>query len=28
MGPHPWAGRRGTDRARLLRRNVGSAFRG
>ncbi|MBN1528849.1 MAG: hypothetical protein JW895_07290 [Thermoleophilaceae bacterium] len=28
MGPHPWRGRRGSDRARLLRRNVGSAFRG
>jgi hypothetical protein len=25
-GPHPWAGRRGTDRARLLRRHGRSSF--
>jgi hypothetical protein len=25
-GPHPWAGRRGTDRARALSRSVGSGF--
>lgn len=27
MGPHPWAGRRGTDRARRLARSIGSTFR-
>ena len=26
MGPHPWAGRRGTDRARRLARSLGSTF--
>ncbi len=26
MGPHPWRGRRGTDRARALRRRTSSAF--
>lgn len=26
MGPHPWRGRRGTDRARALRRRLGSSF--
>jgi hypothetical protein len=26
-GPHPWAGRRGTDRARRLARSLGSTFR-
>jgi hypothetical protein len=26
MGPHPWAGRRGTDRARALRRRVSQGF--
>ena len=25
-GPHPWAGRRGTDRARRLARSLGSTF--
>jgi hypothetical protein len=25
-GPHPWAGRRGTDRARKLARSLGSTF--
>jgi len=25
-GPHPWAGRRGTDRARRLARGLGSTF--
>jgi hypothetical protein len=25
-GPHPWAGRRGTDRARRLARQLGSTF--
>ena len=27
-GPHPWAGRRGTDRARRLARSLGSTFGG
>jgi hypothetical protein len=26
MGPHPWAGRRGTDRARRLARSLRSTF--
>lgn len=26
MGPHPWGGRRGTDRARALIRSGGSGF--
>ena len=26
MGPHPWAGRRGTDRARSLARGLRSTF--
>ena len=26
MDPHPWRGRRGTDRARALRRRLGSTF--
>jgi hypothetical protein len=25
-GPHPWAGRRGTERARELKRSMGSSF--
>lgn len=26
MGPHPWRGRRGTNRARALRRKLNSSF--